>query len=155
MCATMWPSGATVAPCHAWEKRMKSSTKKALVHLAAVALLLAACNGRNGDGGNANGNGEECKGESAEPLQYGYVLPETGPLAFLGPPQVAALEYAIQEINEAGGILGTEVPAPMAGDEAGDQAIASQSTDRLLADGVDAIIGAAASRSEEGRVGKE
>ncbi|HLS26380.1 MAG TPA: ABC transporter substrate-binding protein [Beutenbergiaceae bacterium] len=124
---------------------MKRSTKKALVPLAAVALLVAACNGGNGDGGNGNGNGEGGNGEGAEPLQYGYVLPETGPLAFLGPPQVAALEYAIQEINEAGGILGTEVPAPMAGDEAGDQAIASQSTDRLLADGVDAIIGAAAS----------
>src|SRR5690625_1640148 len=123
---------------------MKTSTTKALVPLAAVALLVAACGGGNGNG-DGNGNGAEGDGDGAEPLQYGYVLPETGPLAFLGPPQVAALEYAIQEINEAGGILGTEVPAPMAGDEAGDQAIASQSTDRLLADGVDAIIGAAAS----------
>src|SRR5690625_3134780 len=113
---------------------MKTSTTKALVPLAAVALLVAACGGGNGNG-DGNGNGAEGDGDGAEPLQYGYVLPETGPLAFLGPPQVAALEFAIQEINEAGGILGTEVPAPMAGDEAGDQARSEEHTSELQSRG--------------------
>lgn len=121
---------------------MKRSTKRALAPVAAVLLLAAACNGNgNGNGGAGDGNGEA----DAEPLQFGYVLPETGPLAFLGPPQIAATGFAIQEINDAGGVLGTELPDAIAGDEGGDQAIASQSTDRVLADGAHAIIGAAAS----------
>lgn len=119
---------------------MHRSMKRALAPLAAVALLAAAC---SGDNGAADGNGDA--DVDAEPLQFGYVLPETGPLAFLGPPQIEATNYAIQEINEAGGVLGNDVPAPIAGDEGGDQAIASQSTDRVLADGVHAVIGAAAS----------
>lgn len=128
---------------------MKSFMKRALVPLAAVALFAAACSGDNGNGNGDDGNGAGGDNGNdtvdAEPLQFGYVLPETGPLAFLGPPQIEATGYAIQEINDAGGVLGNEVPAAIAGDEAGDQAIASQSTDRVLADGVHAVIGAAAS----------
>lgn len=77
-------------------------------------------------------------------LHIGYLLPETGQLAFLGPPQIAAAEMAVSEINEAGGVMGEDVTLTGA-DEAGDAAVASTSTDRLLADDVNAIIGAAAS----------
>jgi ABC-type branched-subunit amino acid transport system substrate-binding protein len=77
-------------------------------------------------------------------LRLGYLLPETGPLAFLGPAQISAVEMAIAEINEAGGVLGNDVQLS-SGDEAGDAAVASQSVDSLLADNVHAIIGAAAS----------
>lgn len=123
---------------------MKRSLTRAMVPLAAVALLVAACG--NGDGnGDDNGAAEDNGAVDADPLQFGYVLPETGPLAFLGPPQIAATGFAIQQINEAGGVLGQDLPDPIAGDEGGDQAIASQSTDRVLADGAHAIIGAAAS----------
>jgi branched-chain amino acid transport system substrate-binding protein len=111
----------------------------------AIALLAAACSGGGetpsgtptGAGGGNN--------VSAEPLKFGYVLPETGSLAFLGPPQITAMKYAISLINKDGGVLGKELPAPVGGDEADDQAIANQSADRVLAGGVNAIIGAAAS----------
>jgi branched-chain amino acid transport system substrate-binding protein len=114
----------------------------------AVLMLTAACGG--GDGGNGGGGGEGSGGggggeASSEPMKFGYVLPETGDLAFLGPPQIEAMKYAISEINAAGGVLGNEIPAPVAGDEANDAAIASQSADRVLNSGVSAIIGAAAS----------
>lgn len=79
-----------------------------------------------------------------EGLRLGYLLPETGQLAFLGPAQITAVEMAVSEINEAGGVLGEEVFLTGA-DEAGDPAVASTSVDRLLADNVHAIIGAAAS----------
>jgi branched-chain amino acid transport system substrate-binding protein len=78
-------------------------------------------------------------------MKFGYVLPETGDLAFLGPPQIEAAKYAMSQINDAGGVLGNELPEIVGSDEAGDQAIASQSADRLLNAGVNAVIGAAAS----------
>src|SRR5690606_4198182 len=78
-------------------------------------------------------------------LTIGTVLPETGSLASLGPPQFAGAELAVQEINEAGGVLGNEV-ALMQGDS-GDTTtdIANQTVDQHLANGADAIIGAASS----------
>ena len=42
-------------------------------------------------------------------LTLGSILPQTGSLAFLGPPEFAGFDLAIQEINEAGGVLGQDV----------------------------------------------
>lgn len=75
----------------------------------------------------------------------GYVLPETGQLAPLGPPQFAGVGLAVQDINDAGGVLGAQVPEPIAGDEAGQDSVAQASADRILGEGVSAIVGAAAS----------
>ncbi len=77
-------------------------------------------------------------------LEIGYILPETGQLAFLGPPMIGAVELAIADINAAGGVLGNDVKL-LTGDEAGDTTVATQSAQRLLGEGVDAIVGAASS----------
>ena len=78
-------------------------------------------------------------------FKIGSLLPETGNLAFLGPPEFAGVEYAIFEVNEAGGVLGkpVEYSAGDSGDTSTD--IASVTSDRLISEGVDAIIGAASS----------
>ena len=78
-------------------------------------------------------------------LAFGGLLPQTGSLAFLAPPEFAGAELAIQEINDAGGVLGADVTFSPgdSGDTSTD--IASQTADRLIAEGVDAIIGAASS----------
>ena len=78
-------------------------------------------------------------------LTIGSILPQTGSLAFLGPPEFAGVELAIQEINEAGGVLGADVVS-IPGDS-GDTTTqqADQTVDRLLTENVDAIIGAASS----------
>ena len=78
-------------------------------------------------------------------LKIGSLLPETGNLAFLGAPEYAGLEYAISEINAAGGVLGKEVLYSQgdSGDTTTD--IASQTADRLISENVDAIVGAASS----------
>ena len=78
-------------------------------------------------------------------LKIGGLLPETGNLAFLGAPMIAGLEYAIDYINKAGGVLGkpVEYSAGDSGDTSTDTA--SVTVDRLLSEGVDAIIGAASS----------
>ena len=78
-------------------------------------------------------------------LTLGSLLPQTGSLAFLGPPEFAGVDLAVQEINEAGGVLGADVvhiPGD-SGDTTTNQA--DQTTDRHLAENVDAIIGAASS----------
>src|SRR5699024_6547066 len=97
-----------------------------------------------GDGGEETAAAPEAGGEAGD-FVFGYLFPETGALAYLGPPQISALEMAIQDINEAGGVLGSEVPAAIGGDEGDQAAVVQASADRVLAQNPTAIIGAAAS----------
>lgn len=78
-------------------------------------------------------------------LEFGGLLPQTGSLAFLAPPEFAGAELAIADINAAGGFNGQDVTFSPgdSGDTSTD--IASQTADRHIADGIDAIIGAASS----------
>ncbi|WP_448619769.1 ABC transporter substrate-binding protein [Geodermatophilus sp. URMC 65] len=84
-------------------------------------------------------------GATGEPLVIGTLLPLTGNLAFLGPPEVAGARLAVNDINAAGGVLGQQVQL-IEGDS-GDASTdtATQTVDRLLQGGVNAIIGAASS----------
>jgi ABC-type branched-subunit amino acid transport system substrate-binding protein len=78
-------------------------------------------------------------------LKFGSILPQTGSLAFLGPPEFAGVELAIADINAAGGFNGQDVQFSEgdSGDTTTD--LASQTVARLLSENVDAIIGAASS----------
>jgi ABC-type branched-subunit amino acid transport system substrate-binding protein len=84
-------------------------------------------------------------GATGAQLVIGYLLPQTGNLAFLGPPEVAGFQLAINDINEAGGVLGQQVRSE--GGDSGDTSTdtATQTVDRLLEAGVNAIVGAASS----------
>ena len=79
------------------------------------------------------------------PLKIGSLLPVTGNLAFLGPPEIAGVNYAIKRINDVGGVLGkpVEVIHRDSGDTKTD--LATQSVTNLLGQGVGAIVGAASS----------
>jgi ABC-type branched-subunit amino acid transport system substrate-binding protein len=78
-------------------------------------------------------------------LKIGSLLPETGSLAFLGAPEFAGVEFAIDEINAQGGVLGAPVEYSQgdSGDTSTDTATVTAT--RLLGEGVDAIVGAASS----------
>ena len=86
---------------------MKRSTKtlRLVAVAAAGTLVLAACGGGNdtksGDGGKV------AKGDGV--LTSAPCCPQTGDLAFLGPPEFAGVELAVKDINEAGGVLGKDV----------------------------------------------
>ncbi|MGY1706890.1 ABC transporter substrate-binding protein [Geodermatophilus sp. SYSU D00697] len=82
---------------------------------------------------------------SPEPLVIGTLLPQTGNLAFLGPPEIAGAQLAVNDVNAAGGVLGQQVQLIQrdSGDTSTD--IATQSVDALLQAGANAIIGAASS----------
>ena len=78
-------------------------------------------------------------------LTIGTLLPETGNLAFLGPPEIAGVQMAVEEINENGGFGETDVVLVEgdSGDTTTDTAV--QTVTRELQENVDAIIGAASS----------
>jgi len=142
---------------------MSKKTARLLALLATLALLLAACGG----GGAEEGGESEAAEATSEPatetseadteevpeatgagdgtLTIGTALPETGSLAFLGPPEFAAAELAAQDINEAGGVLGNDVELLQgdSGDTTTD--IANQTVDRHIEQGADVIVGAASS----------
>ncbi|MBA3339612.1 MAG: ABC transporter substrate-binding protein [Geodermatophilaceae bacterium] len=79
------------------------------------------------------------------PLIVGTLLPLTGNLAFLGPPEVAAAKLVISDINAAGGVLGQ--PVQLIESDSGDPTTdtANVSVDRMLQGGVNIILGAASS----------
>jgi branched-chain amino acid transport system substrate-binding protein len=78
-------------------------------------------------------------------LVIGTLLPLSGDLAFLGPPEVAGVQLAVQEINQAGGVLGKDIKLVRADSGDGSPDIAPSETDKLLNADVDAIVGAASS----------
>jgi len=87
----------------------------------------------------------ECTGTSDGVLKIGGLLPQTGNLAFLGPPEEAAAQLAVNEINAAGGVLGA--PVEFSPGDSGDTStdIANQTVDRHLNEDADMILGAASS----------
>ncbi|MEX2289847.1 MAG: ABC transporter substrate-binding protein [Mycobacteriales bacterium] len=122
-----------VSPARSW--RMFAA-------VSAGTLALAACGG--GSDSAAPGDSKDApKGDGT--LVIGSLLPQTGNLAFLGPPEFAGVELAIKEINEAGGVL--DNPVTYIEGDSGDaqQDVANPTTDRLLAANADVIVGAASS----------
>ncbi len=78
-------------------------------------------------------------------LTIGTLLPQSGDLAFLGPPEIAGVQLAIDEINAAGGYAGKDVALVQADSGDGTPNIAPGETDKLLKGKADAIVGAASS----------
>ena len=109
----------------------KSFKLSLLAILASLGLVVAGC---SSDGG-----------ENSGPLKIGSLLPETGNLAFLGPPEFAGVDLAVADINAAGGVLGQDVEHIRgdSGDTSTD--IAQQTVDSHISAGVSAIVGAASS----------
>ena len=115
--------------------------------LAAAALVLTAC-GDDGDDPGATDPTTEDTGAATTGdgvLTTGNLLPQTGDLAFLGPPEFAGVKLAVEEINAAGGVLGEDVVNVDADSGDGTPDIAGAEVDKLFNQDVDAIIGAAAS----------
>ncbi|MGH3478111.1 MAG: ABC transporter substrate-binding protein [Nocardioidaceae bacterium] len=119
---------------------------------AAVTLILASCGGDDDSGDDAASTDEETPTETTSPaaegdgtLVVGQLLPSTGDLAFLGPPEFAGVDMAVQEINDAGGVLGSPVETVRGDSGDGTPNIAPGQTDKLLNQGSDVIVGAASS----------
>jgi branched-chain amino acid transport system substrate-binding protein len=111
----------------------RSKYMRSVAVLGITLLALSACSSSSDDNADAS------------PLKIGSLLPETGSLAFLGPPEFAGVDLAVADINAAGGVLGQDVEH-IRGDS-GDTSteIAQTTVDSHLAAGVSAIVGAASS----------
>jgi branched-chain amino acid transport system substrate-binding protein len=126
----------------AFGRASASRSRSARTALSAVtiavagALVLAGCSGGGGGGGSTTDDG-------GLNLKIGTILPQTGSLAVLGPPEFAGVDLAVKDINDAKAGITVTNTAKDSGDTTTD--IASQSATSLIADGNSAIIGAASS----------
>ena len=116
---------------------MNSKLKRGLAALTVTALgamVLTSC--------ATTFSAKDCKDAA---LSVGSLLPTTGSLAFLGAPEIAGVDLAVKEINEAGGVAGkcVSVSHKDSGDTTTD--IATQSATALINENVDIIVGAASS----------
>jgi branched-chain amino acid transport system substrate-binding protein len=116
--------------------------------VGASALILAGCAGSGG--GEASGSAEPDAGSGAVSeadgvFHVGTILPSTGNLAFLGPPEIAGVSAAVADIEAEGEAFPftVEVTERDSGDTTTD--IATQSAGELVDAGVDIAIGAASS----------
>lgn len=116
-----------------FSSRRNRKSAAALAMLAAAALVLSGCAAAD-NGGTAGGD---------LTLKLGTALPRTGNLAFLGPPEEAGVQLAIDEINEANKGISIEVTYGDSGSVA--EPAFETEIPRLLDAGVTAIIGAASS----------
>src|SRR4051812_19612252 len=78
-------------------QRMIRSTHavRAAALASAVALVLTACSSGGSD--DAGSGDTEESTASAAPLKVGTLLPQTGSLAYLGPPEIAGVDLAVKE----------------------------------------------------------
>lgn len=131
----------------------RTMVMKAAAALGAASLVLAACGGSDDtatEEPTAAETTEEVVVEEEAPAvesvalecKIGTMLPQTGNLAFLGPPEFAGVDLAVAEIQAAGGPIAENLFGD-SGDTSTD--IASQTADSHIAAGVTAIIGAASS----------
>jgi branched-chain amino acid transport system substrate-binding protein len=128
------------------------SARSVLVAIAGAGLVVG-CTGGNGSGSGLSpsttttppttlavqpaGDGE---------LRIGVLAPQTGEGASLGAAIIAAVQLAVSEINDAGGVNGVPVVVTVA-DEGDGVNTATAAVDELIRnDQVDAIVGPASSR---------
>ena len=114
--------------------RSLSSVLGGIAAVGVSALVLAGCAPAE----------EEPAGPTEDlALTIGTLLPQSGALAFLGPPEEAGVALAVEEINGADGSITVEAIYRDSGDTTTDTATVSV-TD-LLSQDVSAIVGAASS----------
>ena len=106
----------------------------------ASALVLAGCSGGGGGGASS-----EAPAENVDlTLKIGTILPQTGTLAFLGPPEEAGVGLAAEDINAAD--VGITIPDIVWGDSGDtDNKAYATTIQKLISEGVTAAIGAASS----------
>ena len=116
--------------------RSVKAVTSGLALVGAAALVLAGC--------STGGTTEPTTAPAGDlTFKIGTALPQTGNLAFLGPPENAGVEYAVAEVNDAGKGITIDYTLGDSGDT--DNKAYETEIPRLLGEGVTAIIGAASS----------
>lgn len=124
----------------AFRSRSLKATLGGVALLATTALVLSGCSTPTDDGGNGGGGSAEDLA-----LSVGTALPQTGNLAFLGPPEEAGVAYAASQINAESESTGLTIEVTYGDSGDTDNKAYETEIPRLLDAGVSAIIGAASS----------
>lgn len=111
----------------------------AVAILSVLSLFVAACG--DNDGSDIEESSEITALADVQELKLGYILPQTGSLAYLVEAMESAVNLAVEEINREG-IQAIEM---IAGDSGTNADVASNTADSHLAVGVQGIVGAGAS----------
>jgi neutral amino acid transport system substrate-binding protein len=160
------PRGSSTIPrrkVHDVNRSKTATWVKLMAGTAALTLSLAACGDDGGDDPSAEDTpteteetseppaaftNDECASgaTSADSFKVAGILPLTGNLAFLGPPETAGVGLAVSDINAAGGVNG--VMACHAVEDSGDStdlSISTASGRKIVAGQPSVIVGAASS----------
>ncbi|MFB4353286.1 ABC transporter substrate-binding protein [Microbacterium sp. LS_15] len=107
--------------------------------VSASALVISGCSSSPSE--ESSGGGDKPAQDLT--LKLGSLLPQTGSLAFLGPPMESGVGLAVKEINDADAGITIDLTAEDEGDT--DTKAYETSITKLQSAGVSAIVGAAAS----------
>ena len=75
--------------------------------VAAAVMALAGCGSSNSS--SSSSSSASTSGTKTSKFVLGGLWPETGSLAYLAPPELAAEKLAVKDINDAGGVLGNKI----------------------------------------------
>ncbi len=140
---------------------------KLMAGTAALSLTLAACGSEDepeatdentsessspteseSDTSNESFTNDQCGGgtTSADTYKVGGILPLTGNLAYLGPPEIAGVGLAVSDINAAGGVDGADACHQIedSGDST-DMSVSTASAGTMVSAKPSIVVGAASS----------
>jgi len=112
---------------------MRVSVAKFISIFIAAVLIFSAVGCKN----DAGGSGES---QAEQNIKIGVMVPTSGTEAYYGNDMYQSYQLAVKEINAAGGILGRQVELYLA-DDGCDANMASQAAAKIIATGVDFVVG--------------
>ncbi len=121
--------------------------KKVLAFLLAACMImpLAACGNAASSNSTAGESGNNGGGNSSDKIIIGGIAPLTGGAAQYGNAVNNGVLLAVKEINEAGGILGKQIEY-IVEDDKGDATESLNAYNKLMNDGMVALVGAVTSK---------
>lgn len=122
-------------------KNIKKTSMAIIAATAAAVMALAGC----GSSGSTSGD-SSASAKKTDTFVLGGLWPETGSLAYLAPPELAAEKLAVSDINAAGGVLGKDVTTVDADTSDADHADQNSSaTQSVMSKNPSFVIGPASS----------
>lgn len=88
-------------------KGMRKLSITATAMVAAAVMALAGCGSSNSS--SSSSSSASTSGTKTSKFVLGGLWPETGSLAYLAPPELAAEKLAVKDINDVGGVLGNKI----------------------------------------------
>lgn len=126
---------------------MKKKMLSVLLAMAMTCGLLAGCGSSGKEaGGDAAGTKEE---STEDPIKVGMLEDLSGDFSLCGTYKTHAMELAVKEINESGGILGRKVELIAPDCQSDNQRYQEMARKLILEDEVDVVMGGFSSASRE------